>query len=276
MHKTDCELCGFNNPKGSATAIIIRDNKVLMLRRNEEPFRGMWDLPGGYMSGNETPQQSVVREVREELGIEPLDVLRIAELPGKAFWKDKEFPIVSHFFLIDIGDREVKLNGENSEWNWVPIKELDANCVAFDSNCSFVRQYLKMRFLFDLPRIRQLIQQLDSSAELREQMLYRAVLCGYVAQQFDGDKLVGMGWIYPRNTMLRHQAVVEDMIVDNDYRGKKLGEKILVDLLGWAKKQGVEVVELTSGWHRQAAHGLYKKNGFKLHDTAHMLLRLTE
>ena len=83
-----------------------------------------------------------------------------------------------------------------------------------------------------------------------------------------------MGWIFPRQTLLRHQAVIEDMIVDETYRGKGLGRKILLDLIEWAKKQGVEVVELTTNPKRIAANELYKSVGFQLHPTNHYLLRL--
>ena len=83
-----------------------------------------------------------------------------------------------------------------------------------------------------------------------------------------------MGWIFPRQTMLRNQAVVEDMIVDESQRGKGLGEKILRNLIDWAKKEGVEVVELTTNPKRVAANSLYQKVGFKLHPTNHYLLNL--
>ena len=91
---------------------------------------------------------------------------------------------------------------------------------------------------------------------------------------YDKNKLIGMGWIFPRQTLLRRQAVVEDMIVDESQRGKGLGEKILRDLIKWAKKEGIEVIELTTNPKRLAANALYKKVGFKLHETNHYLLNL--
>ena len=270
----NCESCAFKNPKGTATAIIIKDNKVLLLKRNEEPFKGMMDLPGGYMQEGETPEITVTREVMEELGVEPKEVTLMKMFAGTAYWKDSSFPVISHFYLVDIGNQEIKLNDESSEYSWTPLKELAymnlPMFIAFDSNQEFVK-YLAKNFTFDLVRVVELVKQLDSSAVLNEQALYKAVINGRVATFKDGDKLVAMGWIYPRQTMLRHQAVIEDMICDMDYRGQGLGQKILTELLNWAKLRGVEVVELTSGWHREAAHGLYKKNGFQIHDTAHML-----
>jgi len=266
---TDCELCAFKNPKGTATAVILRDNQLLVLKRNEEPFKGMWDLPGGFMSEGETPAETVKREMKEELGVDTNPVF-IKTVPGTHLWKGEQFPIISSFHLADIGSQNIKLDGENSESSWTPLSEIKPDNIAFDSNQKFV-SWLKKEFTFDLARVRQLVPELDSSAVVKEQSLYAAKLNGFLATRYDNEKLIGMGWIFPRQTLLRKQAVVEDMIVDNAYRGKGLGRELLHDLVLWARDNGVEVIELTSNPKRVAANELYKKYGFELHPTNHYL-----
>ena len=119
--------------------------------------------------------------------------------------------------------------------------------------------------------MQELVKQLDSSAVVNEQSLYKAMLNGFISKIYDGEKLIGMGWIFPRQTLLRRQAVVEDMIVDDAYRGKGYGQKILLELLAWAKKEKMDMVELTTNPKRIAANELYKKVGFNLHPTNHYL-----
>jgi GNAT superfamily N-acetyltransferase len=66
---------------------------------------------------------------------------------------------------------------------------------------------------------------------------------------------------------------VEDMIVDDAYRGKGYGQKMLLELISWAKKEGIDTIELTSNPKRIAANELYKKTGFELHPTNHYLYK---
>ena len=60
-------------PKRTAGAIIVRDNEstleVLLTLRNVEPFGGQWCFPGGHIDPGESAEDTVVREVREEIGL---------------------------------------------------------------------------------------------------------------------------------------------------------------------------------------------------------------
>ncbi len=268
--KVKCELCAFNNPRATVTAIIIKDNKLLLLKRNEEPFKGQWDLPGGYMTGGEeTPEEALKREIKEEFGISDIKLTYIKSFPAWSEWRDKKYPTLNKFYLTEITG-EIKLNEENSEFSFVDLKSIDPKNIAFEPNRKMA-MWLKENFIFDLEVIKKLMNQLDSSATFNEQYLYKAMLDGFVSKIYDGEKLIGMGWIFPRQTLLRRQAVVEDMIVDDAYRGKGYGQKMLLELLEWAKQQNMDIIELTTNPTRIAANELYKKCGFQLHPTNHYL-----
>jgi NADH pyrophosphatase NudC (nudix superfamily) len=76
-----CEGCGrvhYRNAKPSVSALIIRDGRVLLARRGHASWRGRWDLPGGFLEEDEHPATGVVRETREETGLE---VQVSAEMP---------------------------------------------------------------------------------------------------------------------------------------------------------------------------------------------------
>ena len=268
----NCELCNFKNPKATVTAIVIQGNKVLFLKRNEEPFKNMWDLPGGYMQEAESPEEALKREIKEELNIIDVKLTFIKALSGIAHWKKEKFPILNHIFLAEINS-DIKLSEENSDFQFIDLKSINIEEISFDSNQEIIK-YLQKDFVFDLDLVKELTQQLDSSATVNEQSLYKAILNGFISKIYEGDKLIGMGWIFVRQTMLRKQAVVEDMIVDDAHRGKGYGKKMLLELIDWAKKEGIDTIELTSNPKRIAANELYKKAGFKLHPTNHYLYNI--
>jgi len=71
-----CAACDFHFWQGSKPAvgaILLRTiggkRQVLLTRRGIEPYKGEWDLPGGFLSNGERPEDGLNRELREELGV---------------------------------------------------------------------------------------------------------------------------------------------------------------------------------------------------------------
>lgn len=60
-------------------AVVVKEGRVLLVRRGNEPLKGHWTLPGGMLEVGETLVQGVAREVREETGLE-VEVGELVEL----------------------------------------------------------------------------------------------------------------------------------------------------------------------------------------------------
>jgi 8-oxo-dGTP diphosphatase len=61
---------GFAPILGGASGLIVRDGKVLLIRRGKEPYKDHWSLPGGGVEPGETVREAVKREVLEETGLD--------------------------------------------------------------------------------------------------------------------------------------------------------------------------------------------------------------
>ena len=87
-----CPACGwihFSDPKVAVEILVKQAEKVLLVRRLNDPGKGLWSLPGGYMDSDESPIQAAERECREETGLEVqvtglIDVMQDREFPASA------------------------------------------------------------------------------------------------------------------------------------------------------------------------------------------------
>ena len=109
-------------------AVIIKNNKALILQRNkdEDIFPNMWELPSGKKESLETSENSLLREVKEETG---LDVKII--MPFFVFDYQIEKPeeirdsTQINFLAKPIGDYKVKLSSEHQNFVWISEDEID-------------------------------------------------------------------------------------------------------------------------------------------------------
>jgi ADP-ribose pyrophosphatase YjhB (NUDIX family) len=110
----------------AASAAIVRDGKVLVVRRAQPPANGLFSLPGGVVEAGETLHEAVAREVLEEtaLTVEPIALAGFRE----TITRDAEGRVERHFVILPFAARwiagEPSLNEELSEWRWVEPAEL--------------------------------------------------------------------------------------------------------------------------------------------------------
>ena len=64
-----CEWIYFEDPKVAAAVLVEQDGRVLLVRRVNEPFRGSWSLPAGFVDSGEDPARAAERECLEETGL---------------------------------------------------------------------------------------------------------------------------------------------------------------------------------------------------------------
>jgi len=110
----------------AVSAAIVRDGRVLIVRRAQPPLAGMWTLPGGVVEAGETLHEAVIREVREETGlaVAPLALAGHREV----VIRDRDNRVSRHFvilaFAADWKSGEFTPNEELAEGRWIETKEL--------------------------------------------------------------------------------------------------------------------------------------------------------
>lgn len=136
-----CPNCGqYYDRHLVVNGVIIRDGKVLLIRRGNEPEKGLMALPGGYVDWDETVEEAMVREIEEETGIKTqIDyVLGIYSDPGRE--KNDKQNIAISFKLSVLDDTTVTLQPEEVfEIGWYDPNILP-NDMAFDHR-TVIRDY---------------------------------------------------------------------------------------------------------------------------------------
>ena len=109
-------------PVLAASAAVFRGQEVLLIKRNQEPFKGQWGLPGGKVEFGETLAQAAMREAFEETGITGL-VIGLAGL-YEIFTDLAHYAVAAHAAVYVSG--EVGAASDAAEAKFVEIEELKA------------------------------------------------------------------------------------------------------------------------------------------------------
>ena len=135
-----CNRCGFHfyqNPKPSNALIAMTgDKQVLLVKRKLNPKKGFWDLPGGFIDLNENIEDSLIREIKEELGItlsrfkyfnSYYDIYRYQKIP---------FPAICAVFITTLSLEkiaQIKVGDDIKEYKLFSISKIPFDRVAFPS-----------------------------------------------------------------------------------------------------------------------------------------------
>ncbi|MGE3148574.1 MAG: NUDIX hydrolase [Pseudorhodoplanes sp.] len=116
-----------DHPILAVSTAVIRDGRVLLVRRASAPMEGLFTLPGGGVETGETLLEAAVREVREETGM-------VTSMPAfvgyrEVILRDPEGRVSAHYVIMATAARwlagEFELNEELVEGRWVALEELE-------------------------------------------------------------------------------------------------------------------------------------------------------
>ena len=117
----DCPLVGVG-------AIVIKESRILLVKRGKPPGEGLWAIPGGMVELGETLQQAAEREIAEETGLciqagEPVYSFDVIQ-------RDPDGRVCYHYVVIDLKAEyvsgDLKHADDVSDAGWFDFSELDA------------------------------------------------------------------------------------------------------------------------------------------------------
>ena len=104
-------------PIVSVEAVICINNALLFLRRKNEPAKGEWWFPGGRIHKGESLEAALLREIKEETGLE-ISEYKLINVYSRVFPERHDITIV---YLCKCKEGEIALNDEHSEYGLFKI-----------------------------------------------------------------------------------------------------------------------------------------------------------
>ena len=124
-------------------AIIQKGDKIFATQRGYGDFKDWWEFPGGKMEPGETPEEALVREIREELSAD----IQVGKLLYTVEWDYPRFHLTMHCFMCTLVQDALHLNEhEAARWlsmadlhsvNWLPADEMLLPLIGQEMNQSY-------------------------------------------------------------------------------------------------------------------------------------------
>jgi ADP-ribose pyrophosphatase YjhB (NUDIX family) len=112
----------YTNPVAANSAFVRNNGEYLIIKRAKEPRKGCWDLPGGFIEYDETAEDALLREIKEETSLENLSIVGfLGAYPGSYGGIQKVLDLA---YVVESADRNVKLSDENTEFKWVSLDKI--------------------------------------------------------------------------------------------------------------------------------------------------------
>lgn len=134
-----CRACGwvyFRNPSSASAAAVVSGGRVVLVRRSVAPYVGSWCLPSGYQEYDESPEETAVRETREETNLR----IRLLGLCGVYFSDGAGVKnTVVHVYLAERVGGTMRAGDDASDVRLFPLDGLPRR-IAFREHLDFIEE----------------------------------------------------------------------------------------------------------------------------------------
>ena len=144
LHCRACSFAYFHNVASAVAAVLEYGEKIILIKRNNEPGKGKFDLPGGFVDPDETAEEATRREIREELNMDLGELTYLGSYPNTYEYKGVTYKTCDLFFSTRIDTLPTVFDKTEIE-ALVPMKPSDVpnEQIAFESTKRWLRHFLR-------------------------------------------------------------------------------------------------------------------------------------
>ena len=148
FNKLVCGVCSFeyyHNTAAAVVAIITNDKgQLLFVERAREPSKGMLDMPGGFADPDESAEQALIREVKEELNLEVMSLEYFCSEPNTSYeYKGVIYKTIDFAYICKIDDiSKAKPADDVNAIIFISPDKVEPDKIAFDSTKNILAHYI--------------------------------------------------------------------------------------------------------------------------------------
>lgn len=143
----ECSYRHFFGPVAAVAGVVETGGapgELLLLRRGNEPGKGLLGLPGGFVDAGESVEEGLIREVLEETGLTVTQLKFLSSAPNEYAFRGVIIPVADIFFVVQVNSLE-PLRPQSGEIEGFEIQlaaQVDLNELAFPSHRRAIEQYV--------------------------------------------------------------------------------------------------------------------------------------
>lgn len=132
-----CQFVLYKNPAPASGAIIVENNKILLVKRKYDPFKGDWSLPAGFIEYDESPEVCVIREIKEEVNLD-IRIRRLFDVYSGC--DDPRTRAILVVYLVEVVGGKLKPGDDATEARFFGEEEIPPN-IAFQAHRQVIQDY---------------------------------------------------------------------------------------------------------------------------------------
>lgn len=142
-----CDSCNFilYTNSAAAVAVIIENskNEILLVTRAVDPQKGMLDLPGGFIDPDESAEEAVSREIKEELNIDINNFRYFTSRSNRYLFSGVTVFTTDLAFIVKVKDEvEMLAQDDITDFKYYPLEDIELDKIAFKSIKEIIKKYI--------------------------------------------------------------------------------------------------------------------------------------
>lgn len=119
---SQCDIAYYNNAKPCASVLPVKAGKVLLGKRGRDPYKGAYDIIGGFMEADELPEMAALREAKEETGLD-MKIVSLLGIYSDRYGEGGDYTLNLHYIAEVVGG-EMKAMDDITDLEWVDISNV--------------------------------------------------------------------------------------------------------------------------------------------------------